>query len=220
MLNGIKYAIFDMDGTLINSLIIWDALWKMLGEKYLSLKDFSVSEEMDKAIRTMTLKEAMELFKNTYGVKEPLDDILFTVNERVAVFYTNEVKVKDGVIDFLDALNKKGIKMCVATATEKSLVMLAVKSCGLDKYFDTVLSCNDIGKGKDKPDIYLLAMEKLSATKDETCIFEDSLTAIETAKKIGLKAVGIYDKYNYGQDEIRRISDEYIAEGETLLKLL
>ena len=216
MLNNVKYAIFDMDGTLINSLIIWEALWKKLGEIYLSKKDFSVSEEMDKSIRTMTMKEAMELFKNTYDVKETLDDILLTVNGMVADFYTNEVKVKDGVIDFLDALKKKG----VATATEKSLVMLTVKSCGLDKYFDTVLSCNDIGKGKDKPDIYLLAMEKLSATKDETCIFEDSLTAIETAKKIGLKAVGIYDRYNYGQDEIRRISDEYIAEGETLLKLL
>ena len=86
--------------------------------------------------------------------------------------------------------------------------------------FTDILSCAETGKGKDEPDIYLRALDCLETSADETCIFEDSHIAICTADKLGIKTVGIYDKYNYGQDEIKRISTVYIAEGETFLSQL
>ena len=83
-----------------------------------------------------------------------------------------------------------------------------------------ILSCDEVGKGKDKPDIYLLALEKLGTKFEETWVFEDSHVAVNTAHNIGLKTVGIYDKYNFGHEEIKRISDIYIDDGETMRKLM
>ena len=112
------------------------------------------------------------------------------------------------------------IRMCIASASDKEMIKLALEHTGIDCFFSDVFSCADIEKGKDEPDIYLMAMDHLGCTVSETCVFEDSLVAIATAKKLGMKTVGIYDKFNYGQDEIKSISDIYIADGETLEKIL
>ena len=110
--------------------------------------------------------------------------------------------------------------MCIASATEISLIKTAVDHCGIGKYFMNIFSCADTGKGKDDPDIYLRTLEFLGTNPDETYIFEDSLVAISTADKLGLQTVGIYDKFNYGHDEMKKISDIYIGIDETLKKLI
>ena len=101
-----------------------------------------------------------------------------------------------------------------------NMIKIAMEHCGIGKYFSEIFSCAVIGKGKDEPDIYLHAMEYLGTTREETCVFEDSAVAIETAVKIGMKTVAIYDKFNYGQDLMKKIANEYIADGETLMKLV
>jgi len=73
------------------------------------------------------------------------------------------------------------------------------------------MSCSEIGIGKDRPDIYVKAMNSLSMTADEVCIFEDSFVALETAKKIGIRTVGVYDKYSFDQERLRRSSDIYLG---------
>jgi beta-phosphoglucomutase-like phosphatase (HAD superfamily) len=88
------------------------------------------------------------------------------------------------------------------------------------KNFMKVFSCSDIGKGKDSPDVFLLAKEFMGEKIKETWVFEDSVVAIETAVKAGFPTVGIYDSFNYGQDKIKEIANEYIAQGQTLLKLI
>ena len=110
--------------------------------------------------------------------------------------------------------------MCIASATDISLIKLAVEHLKIGKYFVKILSCAEIGKCKDQPDIYLKALETLGTSIEETYIFEDSHIAIDTAYKIGMKTVGIYDKYNYGQEEMKKIATVYIAEDETLKKLI
>jgi beta-phosphoglucomutase-like phosphatase (HAD superfamily) len=94
-----------------------------------------------------------------------------------------------------------------------------MKRCDLEKYFSAVFSCGSIGKGKDKPDIFLLARDFLGERTEDTWLFEDSLVAIQTATKIGMPTVGIYDSFNFGQEEIKKLATHYVAEGETLLKL-
>ncbi|MBQ2942181.1 MAG: HAD family phosphatase [Clostridia bacterium] len=220
MLKNIKGAIFDLDGTLVNSLIFWDILWEHFGERFLNRKGFRPTKEEDKNVRTMTLKEAMDYVYSIYGFGSGGDELLDITFEMIEKFYTETVEVKDGVIEFLEHCKKSGIKMCIASATDKRLVKVAAEHCGILKYFDKVFSCADIGKGKDKPDIFLKAMEYLGTTLEESCVFEDSLVAIDTAHKAGFKTVGIYDKYNYGQEEIKVISDVYISDGETLCKLI
>lgn len=220
MLNNIKGAIFDMDGTLIDSLMLWDIIWEKFGEKFLNKKEFKPAAEDDKAVRTMTLKDAMHHIHSVYNIGNDGEELLDEANEIMKNFYTYDVELKNGVLDFLEDCYKKGIKMCIASATDINLIKIAAHHCNIEKYFTDILSCAETGKGKDEPDIYLRALDCLGTKIEETCVFEDSLVAIQTAYKLNLKTVGIYDKYNYGQDEIKKIATVYIENGETLQKLI
>ena len=216
----IKGAIFDMDGTLVNSLMYWDEYWKDLGKKFLGRDDFKPSEDDDRKVRTMVFSDAMEYIRTTYSFPVPLSEILKFSGENIHQFYLDVVKCKDGAVELLEYLKNAGIKICLASATQMEHVLLCLKNLDLEKYFQSILSCADIGVGKDKPDIYLLALEKLALAPDEVCVFEDSYVALETAKSIGCKTIGIFDKYNYGQDRLEKASDIYVKEGESLNTLI
>ena len=216
----IKAAIFDMDGTLINSLIFWDMLWEKLGRTYQNDPTFRPTTDEDRQMRTMLLIDCMALIHARYGLGESAAELTDFANQLILELYTHIAKPKEGVVEFLEALQQKGIPMCVASATTADLVHLALESCGIKKYFSHLLSCADLGTGKDRPDIYLLAASRLGAAVEETWVFEDSLTAIRTAKSIGMPTVAIYDPCNYGAEEMEKIATVYIGPNETMLKLL
>lgn len=217
---NMKAAIFDMDGTLVDSLMIWEVIWSTFGKKYLNDPKFAPSMEDDKKVRTLTLKEAMNLIHRNYRLGENGEELLALANEIMLDFYANRVELKSNVREFLEFCSNHGVKMCVASATAPELLRVAMKHCDIEKYFLKIFSCSLLGKGKENPDIFLLASDFLGETIEDTWVFEDSLTAIETATKIGMNTVGIYDRFNYGQERIKEIATTYIAEGETLLKLM
>ena len=218
-MENIKGAIFDMDGTLINSLIVWNEFWDLVGEKY-GQKGFRPTTDDDRATRTMTLSDCCDFIHERYGFGQNGKELLDMMNELCADFYANKVEMKKGAFAFLDHLKEKGVKMIIATATAMDLVKIAYKRCGLDKYFSEILSCADIGKGKEHPDIFLLARERLGTSLEETWVFEDSATAVLTASKAGFHTVGIYDDFNYGQDILSSVANFYIGKEETLEKLI
>ena len=216
----IKAAIFDMDGTLIDSLFLWDVFWRNAGIRFLNDPNFRPSEEDDKAVRTITLKDAMYLIHQRYGLAESGEALFAYVNAIITDFYANQVELKPGVRQWLDHCKAQGIRMCIASATAPELIRLAMNHCGITAYFETVFSCATIGKGKECPDIYLAAQQYFGMSADEICVFEDSLIAIETAIGIGMHTVAIYDRFNFGQERMAQIADAYIAKGETLEKLM
>ena len=220
MFKNIKGAIFDMDGTLVDSLMLWNIIWAKFGSLFCEDGVFAPSEKDDKAIRTMTLKDAMDYIHSHYNIGKTGSELFDKANEIINDFYSNEVMLKDGVAEFLEYCKAKGIKMCIASASDMEFLKIAAKRCDIEKYFVDIISCVDVGKGKEEPDIYLKAMEILGTTADETCIFEDSHVAICTADKLGIRTVGIYDKYNYGQEEIKKTATMYIAQGDTLKSLI
>lgn len=217
---NIKGAIFDMDGTLLDSLTFWDAFWGRVGEVYMGDAAFRPSIEVDKSVRTMILTDAMTLFYNNYAPPCTREEFIAFGGHELESFYANSAKPKDGAIELLEHLISGGVKLCLASASEYDHILVALRASGLDKYFDLVLSCNDIGAGKDRPDIYLLAMQRLGLKVDDICVFEDSFVAMETARKIGFHTVGVYDKNNYEQQRLRAASDIYIGEGESLHGLI
>lgn len=216
----IKGAIFDMDGTLINSLICWNDIWAAMSDKYLGgEKDFP-DAEFNKQIRTMTLIEGMEILHETRGIGKDGRELFDFCNVLIEDFYRNKVEMKPGAMEFLKYFHDNNVKMCIASASELDMVEIAVERCGLGKYIPKLMSSCDYGCGKDRPDVYLAALDYLGTSIEDTWVFEDSLVALKTAKKLGLSVVGIYDAYNFGQDEMRDLADYYIEDGEGLDKLI
>ncbi len=216
----IKGAIFDMDGTLVDSLMVWDVLWKKFGELFCGGRDFCPTAEQNKAVRTMTLEQAMEYIHVLYGIGGSGKELLAVTNRILENFYASEVQLKPGVRRFLEHCREQGVRMCIASATDRALLDVAIARCGIGEYFMAVLSCAEIGHGKDEPDIYRLALAALGTDVGETCVFEDSLTALRTADGLGMRTVGIFDPYNYGHAEMERLATVYLAQGETMEKLM
>ena len=216
----IKGAIFDMDGTLIDSLSFWDYLWGRIGERYMGDKDFRPCDEVNKAVRTMIYVDAMAYVRSYYGIKCTAEEFKGFTEGMLPDFYKTVATVKEGALALLTHLKSLGIPLCLASATAMKELRYALACHGLDGYFDTVLSCADIGVGKDRPDIYLLALQKMGLTAGEACVFEDSFVALETARAAGFLTVGIYDRYNFEQERLRAASDLYLAEGHTLSELI
>ncbi|MBO5928774.1 MAG: HAD family phosphatase [Clostridia bacterium] len=215
-----KGAVFDVDGTLVDSLFIWGVLWSGIGKTYAGDASFRPRPEDDKKIRTMLLKDTMALLHTQYGLGESGEELLAFANRLIERFYREEICLKDGVTDFLEYLKAQNIPMCIATANSEKLIRLAMQRCGLDRYFSKVISCYDVGKGKDEPHVFLEASRYLGTSVAQTCVFEDSLTAVKTAKKAGFQTVAIYDEKNYGQEELAKTADVYIPKGKTLKMLI
>ena len=216
----IKGAIFDMDGTLVDSLGFWSVFWKSFGEKYFNVSNFSPDTELDRKARTTVFKGVIELIKEHYAMSESLEDLLDFGESVLYDFYRTKATVKDGVFEFLEHLTNNGVKMCLASASNMSYIKAAFEATGLGKYFETVVSCAEVGKSKDHPDVFYRAAEILGEKIEDICVFEDSLVALQTAKNAGFLTVGVFDKNNYSQDKLQAASDIYLAEGMGMDKLI
>lgn len=216
----ISGAIFDMDGTLVDSLMIWDVLWERLGVKYKNDATFRPEPMTEKEVRTVPLLEAMELVHQNCKIGESGAALWQFATDMCADFYANEVLLKPDVVAFLEHLKRCGVKMCIASATAPDLLNLVIKRYRLDDYFSKIFSCSEIGKGKEHPDVFDAAAAFLGTSKESTWVFEDSFVALQTAKRAGYHTVGIYDRYNFNLDRMPEVSDEYIASGETLKRLI
>ena len=213
-------AIFDMDGTLVDSLMFWSIIWEDIGRDHLGRVNFTPSEEIDKKVRTMIFTDAMLLVKEHYGIKASDEEFIKYATGKLGDFYREVVTVKPGAREFLEYLKEKNIKMVLASATDMKYVNIALDCLDLRKYFITAMSCSEIGIGKDRPDIYFRALDALNVSPEETYIFEDSFVALETAGSIGLKTVGVYDKYSFDQERLKRASLIYIGKETDLSELI
>ncbi len=215
----LKAAIFDMDGTLINSLIAWEFIWKSVGD-FCGIENFKPKEEHDRLARTMLYRDAIGMICREYNLNKDPQEVFLVAVKTLESFYATTVECKEGVIEFLEYLKSKNVKMCIATASDMHLLSVAIKHCGLDKYFSIFSSCKDVGKGKDSPQVFIRAAELLGVEISDAWVFEDSCTAIKTAAAAGFKTVAVFDANNYGQAEMQAVASEYIAKGETLMKLV
>lgn len=217
---NIQGAVFDLDGTLIDSLTFWDYCWKKLGETFQNDPSFRPDDETDKEIRTMILADAMLYIKKACSLEIDDRELIRFAEDAVIDFYTNHVSAKPGVIEFLAYLKAHNVRLCVASATAPRFIKIALQNCGLTPYLDTIVSCEDVGKGKEHPDVYFKALEQIGTTPEDTWIFEDSFIALETAASIGMYTVGIYDPNNYEQQRLKNASRIYLGPGQTMADLI
>ena len=137
----IKGAIFDMDGTLADSLFFWEYFWRSVGEKYFDDKNFKPAPEIDNAARTMIYKEAMDIFNERYKVEEKNEDFFAFAESGIDTFYRTQVKEKAGATALLKYLKSNGVRMVLASATASHHIKTVMGVLGFDEYLDGVLSC-------------------------------------------------------------------------------
>lgn len=213
----IKGAIFDLDGTLLDSMFIWDTI----GEDYLQTLGKEPRENLKETFMTLTLEEAAEYYREHYAVALSVREIVDGVNAMVEKIYRTKVTPKPGVMDYLRLLKEKGVKMCVATATDRYLVEETLQRLGMLHCFSEIFTCAEIGYGKDKPIIYRKALEHLGTVKEETYVFEDALFALKTARADGFPTVGVYDRQEIRQDELKSFANYYIMDfADAILKTI
>ena len=204
----IKGAIFDLDGTLLDSMFIWDTI----GEEYLRSLGKEPHEDLKETFMTLTLEEAAEYYREHYGVSLSVKEIVDGVNAMVEQTYRTKVTLKPGIAEYLAWLKENGVRMCVATVTDRYLVEETLERLGVRHYFSEIFTCAEVGFGKDKPVIYQKALEHLETEKRDTYVFEDMLFALNTAKTDGFPTVGVYDRHEAHQDELKELADYYIFD--------
>ena len=213
----IKGAIFDLDGTLLDSMFIWDTI----GEDYLRSLGKEPHEDLKETFMTLTLEEAAEYYREHYGVTLSVKEIVDGVNSMVEQTYRTKVTLKPGIAEYLAWLKENGVRMCVATVTDRYLVEETLERLGVRHYFSEIFTCAEVGFGKDKPIIYQKALEHLGTEKSDTYVFEDLPFALNTAKTDGFPTVGIYDRHEAHQDELKELADYYIFDfTDTILKTI
>lgn len=212
----LQSAIFDMDGTLLDSMPIWDDL----GPNLLRANGIEPGPELRDKLRVVTVREGAVYCKEAYGLPQTVDEIVAAAEGQVEDFYFHQVQAKPGVQKFLSLLKMEGVWMYVATATDRRLAEAALKHAGIDRYFRGMLTCPEVGYGKnDSPEIYEMAMRRLRSTKKDTVVFEDALHAIQTAKNAGFRVCAVYDpSAEADQAEIQALSDYYIRSFEEMFE--
>lgn len=201
-----KGAIFDVDGTLLDSM----QMWIHFGEYYLRSKGITVGPEFDEKIKYYSLREVSETLAEGYPLCMTADEVELDCERMTQRFYFEEVKLKSGVRELLSALYESGVRMYIATATYASLIRPALERLGIMKYFEGIVTCSDVGHGKDRPDVFVSALESIGTPLSETWVFEDALHGVTTAKAYGFKVCGVYDKTEEeNREKIKSICDVY-----------
>ena len=203
---NITGAIFDFDGTLFDSMHVW----KGIRYKFFDRIGLVLSDEDEEAFKGLYLRESLILAKQRFDMKETQEELYAKFFDMIKEMYLADTEPKNDIIEFLEKLKAKGVKMGIATATGEPALEAVLEKYGMLHYFDVILSTYTVGAAKTEPKVYDIVLEKLGTDKETTWIFEDALYAATTAKKNGYNVVGIYDKSEEKTDELKELADVYI----------
>lgn len=203
----IKAAIFDLDGTLLDSM----GFWENVAALYLRDQGIEADGDIGRILYPMSMLEGAAYIRGRYQLKISVEQIVDGINNSIANFYRYRAELKTGVRELLERLSAAGVKMTVATASDRQVIEPALSRLSLDKYFMRVFTCTEIGVGKTEPDIFLKAAEYMSVQPAETWVFEDAFYALKSAAFAGFKTVAVADQLNQADKENLMIySDLYL----------
>lgn len=205
---NITGAIFDFDGTLFDSMHVWkgykDNFFKHLG--------IELTEEDRKAFKGLFLRETFILAIERFNLDKTYEELLSELFEYIKSRYMVETEPKNDIREFLEKLKSKGVKMGIATATGEPALEAVMEKYDMLHYFSAIYSTYTVGASKTEPKVYDVVLGELGTDKETTWVFEDALYAAKTAKANGYNVVGIYDKSEPNQEELKQIVDMYIND--------
>ena len=214
MLNDIKAAIFDLDGTLVDSM--W--VWAQIDIDYLKQKGYSMPENLRSEIVHLSFSQTAIYFKEKFNLDDSIEKISKDWHDMAFNHYSNNVKLKLGVKDFLNSLKSLKIKIALATSNSIPLLEACLKNNGIYDYFDSITTTDEVSNGKNCPDVYLLAADKLGINPKDCLVFEDILPAIQGAKAANMKVIAVKDDECLdSKEDLLKYADKYIHSFEELL---
>ncbi|MBO5303567.1 MAG: HAD family phosphatase [Lachnospiraceae bacterium] len=216
MLTNINAVIFDLDGTLVDSM----GIWRDIDIEFLSQRNIAFEEDLQENIEGMSFTETAVYFKEHFKLTESIEELKTIWNQMAEHKYRYEIQPKPGALQYLAYLKKKGIKMGIASSNSPELIAAVNDAYHLDTYISCIVTACSVNKGKPAPDVYLEAARQLEVLPENCLVFEDIVKGIEAGKNAGMKVCAIEDSYSAHQrDEKRKISDYYIQSYEELLAM-
>lgn len=212
---NITGAIFDFDGTLFDSMHVW----KGIRYKFFEILGLELTPEEEELFKGLFLRESLNLAIERFNLNKSYEELLEMLFDYIKSRYLAETEPKNDIIDFLEKLKSKGVKMGIATATGERALLAVLEKYGMTDYFSAIYSTYTVGASKTEPKVYDVVLDAIGTNKETTWVFEDALYAAKTAKANGYNVVGIYDKSEPKQEELKSLVDIYIhnyAELEVL----
>lgn len=215
MLKDIDAVIFDLDGTLVDSM--W--MWESIDIEYLGSFGIPLPKDLQKNIEGMSFSETAIYFKETFELPVSLDEIKSKWNQMAWDKYANEVPLKDGVKELLNYLKEHKIHAGIATSNSRELVDLIIEKHQIKEYFASIRTSCEVAKGKPSPDIYLLVAQDLNVDPDRCLVFEDVIQGVMAGKNANMKVCAVYDKFSEkDQDVKKKLADYYIHSMSEVLE--
>ena len=209
MLQNKKAVIFDLDGTLVDSM--W--MWRAIDIEYLGRYGLDLPPTLQKDIEGMSFSETAVYFKETFQIPESLDKIKATWNQMAYDKYTKEVPLKKGAMEFLNHCKVNNIKLGIATSNSRELVEATLEALRIRDYFDCVMTSCDVAKGKPAPDVYLETAKILGVEPSKCLVFEDIEMGILAGKNAGMEVCAVEDEFSMNQiEEKKRLANYYIKD--------
>lgn len=209
----IKGAIFDLDGTVLDSMWVWTEI----DRRFLGDRGFEVPQDYLEKIAPVGARKAAEYTIERFGLNEKVEDIMNEWFDMALTSYQTEVLCKPFVKEYFAKLKAKGIKLGVATSSDRKLIMPALIRNEIVDLFDTIVTVDQVKRGKGFPDIYEKAAADMGFENHQCVVFEDILAGIKGAKAGGFLAVGVYDNHSsYEHPEMKRLADRFIMSFEEL----
>lgn len=209
MLKGITTVIFDLDGTIADSMRVWTDIDIMFFET----RNIPFPDDLQKSIEGMSFTETAQYFIDRFDLPDTLEELKATWSLQAIDEYRLRVKVKAGVLDFLTQLKNKHIKIGIATSNSRELLNAFLEANQLETFIDVAVTSCDVCAGKPAPDVYLKAAELLGAKPEECLVFEDIPMGILAGKNANMKVCAVEDTYSLGMTEEKKsLADYYIRD--------
>ena len=215
MLQKIDAVIFDMDGTIIDSM--W--MWEDIDIKYLKRHGIEMPENLQKSIEGFSFTETAVYFKERFNLSDSIEKIKDDWNKMAWSKYETEVPLKEGVLEFLTYLKQNNIKMGIATSNYRKLTDLVLDKLKIRDFFDSVRTADEVPNGKPSPDIYLLVAKDLNVEPSRCLAFEDVVHGIMAGINANMKVCAVYDEHSRNDDKKKKeLADYYIHSMTEVLK--
>lgn len=205
MLKNIKAVIFDLDGSLVDSM--W--LWKEIDIEYLGRFGHTLPESLQTEIEGMNFHETAVYIKNRFQIPDSLEEMQDEWNRMAFEKYAHEVHLKAGALDFLKECRKREIRLGIASSNSRELIETCLTSNQVKDYFGCIMSGTDGLKGKPAPDIYLAAAGKLGVDPGHCLVFEDIVAGIQAGKNAGMRVCAVEDLYSRNQEAAKIAQADY-----------